>query len=135
MALSFWFLILFILDFKKMQLKSHSKTVTPVLVFDGEGTEPREGVENNIHIYTFKKWFTNTMHGFVHQTSLQVIKSRPIFCLPNVSSNTTHILGSAWDKESKNTQIFTLLDSKAHLEVNNMLLHNANSSFHYLNDQ
>lgn len=28
-----------------MQLKSHSKTVTPVLVFDGEGTEPREGVK------------------------------------------------------------------------------------------
>lgn len=43
-----------------------------LLVFDGEGTEPREWVENNIHIYTFKKWFTNTMHGFVHQTSLQV---------------------------------------------------------------
>lgn len=135
MALSFWFLILFILDLKKMQLKSHSKTVTSIGNIDGKGTEPREWVENNIHIYTFKKWFTNTMHGFVHQTSLQVIKSRPIFCLPNVFSNTTHILGSAWDKESKNTQIFTLLDSKAHLEVNNMLLHNANSSFHYLNDQ
>lgn len=132
MALSFWFLILFILDFKKMQLKSHSKTVTSIW---WRGNRTERGGKNNIHIYTFKKWFTNTMHGFVHQTSLQVIKSRPIFCLPNVSSNTTHILGSAWDKESKNTQIFTLLDSKAHLEVNNMLLHNANSSFHYLNDQ
>lgn len=132
MALSFWFLILFILDLKKMQLKSHSKTVTSIW---WRGNRTERGGKNNIHIYTFKKWFTNTMHGFVHQTSLQVIKSRPIFCLPNVSSNTTHILGSAWDKESKNTQIFTLLDSKAHLEVNNMLLHNANSSFHYLNDQ
>lgn len=121
--------------FKKNAIKKPLKNGYPGTSIWWRGNRTERGGKNNIHIYTFKKWFTNTMHGFVHQTSLQVIKSRPIFCLPNVSSNTTHILGSAWDKESKNTQIFTLLDSKAHLEVNNMLLHNANSSFHYLNDQ